>query len=454
MTDTAALVKRAGELADADQLDEALNLCNQVLYLEPDNFKALFCAGSVLMKAGKHVHAVQLLKRVCELKPNDCRGWGQLGLCYGEFHRYDESIALTEKALGLKREAKTLSDAAYAHINGGNWDRGAELARQALALDPELSDAKLHLTNYALATQDWRTGWAGYRQTMRTKYRKEWSYGDTQEWQGEPDAVVMVTGEQGLGDEIMAASVVPDAVKACRTFILDCDERLEGIFRRSFPTAIVTGSRRSATVRLPVMPTHHKTLFGLCELFRNSNADFPRKPYLVARDDYRAMFRALCEEWGKGRPVIGLAWSGGLPRTGQDVRKVGPAAFAPLIRRGDAVYVSLEYRDDAADVAEFERSTGLSIKRLPWVAQGRDMDVLAAFLANLDEVIGIHTSALHLSSALGVPTTVITHRGSGWRYAPEQMLWYPPSTVMHKKQPGESWRDCVARLVELRKIAA
>ena len=120
MTDTAALVKRAGELADADQLDEALNLCNQVLYLEPDNFKALVCAGSVLMKAGKHVHAIQLLKRVCELKPNDCRGWGQLGLCYGEFHRYDESIALAEKALGLRREAKTLSDAAYAHINAGN----------------------------------------------------------------------------------------------------------------------------------------------------------------------------------------------------------------------------------------------------------------------------------------------------------------------------------------------
>lgn len=454
MTDTAALVKRAGELADADQLDEALNLCNQVLYWEPDNFKALFCAGSVLMKAGKHVHAVQLLKRVCELKPNDCRGWGQLGLCYGEFHRYDESIALTEKALSLRREAKTLSDAAYAHINAGNWDKGAALARQALTLAPELSDAKLHLTNYALATQDWRPGWAGYRQTMGTKYRKEWKYGDTQEWQGEPDAVVMVTGEQGLGDEIMAASVVPDAAKAAKAFILDCDERLESLFRRSFPGAIVVGARRQATVSLPVMPTHHKTLFGLCELFRNSNAEFPRKPYLTARDDYRAMFRGLFEEWGRGRPVVGLAWSGGLPRTGQDVRKVGPAAFAPLIRRGDAVYVSLEYRDDFADVLGLNRATGLDIRRLPWVTQGRDMDLLAAMLVNLDEVIGIHTSALHLSSALGVPTTVITHRGSGWRYAPEQMLWYPPTTVMHKKQAGESWRDCVARLVEARKLAA
>lgn len=454
MTDTAALVKRAGELADADQLDEALNLCNQVLYLEPDNFKALFCAGSVLMKAGKHVHAVQLLKRVCELKPNDHRGWGQLGLCYGEFHRYDESISFTERALGLRREAKTLSDAAYAHINAGNWDQGANLAREALRLDPSLTDAALHLTNYALATKDWRAGWTGYRQTMRTKFRKEWSYGDSVEWQGEPDAVVMVTGEQGLGDEVMAASVVPDAIRGCRKFVLDCDERLEALFRRSFPDAIVTGTRRSQTVTLPVKPTHHKTLFGLGELFRNADADFPRAPYLVPNPDYVAMFKALFRKMGGGKPVIGLAWSGGLPRTGQDLRKVGPAAFAPLIRRGDAVYVSLEYRDDFVDVLGLGRATGLEIRRLPWVTQGKDMDLLAGMIAALDEVIGIHTTALHLSSAMGVPTTVITHRGSGWRYAPDELLWYPPTTVMHRKGVGESWRDCVARLVERRKVAA
>lgn len=449
MSETAELVKRAGELADADNLDEALNLCNQVLYLEPDNYKALFCAGSVLMKAGKHVHAIQLLKRVCELKPNDCRGWGQLGLCYGEFHRYDESIRHTERALTIKCEAKTLSDAAYARINAGDWEAGAKLARDALRLDPELKDAKLHLTNYALATEDWRAGWPGFRLTQGSKFRKEWQYGNTQEWLGEPDAVVMVTGEQGLGDEIMAASVVPEAQKACSRFILDCDARLAPLFQRSFPNVIVTGTRREKTVRLPVMPTHHKTLFGLCELFRLDDASFPRKPFLVANPDYRRMFRAMFDGWGKR--VIGLAWSGGLLRTGLDQRKVGLAGFLPLVRRGEAEFVSLEYKDDAEEVRAFEAQHGVKVRRLPWVAQSPDMDLLAAMIAECDEVIGIHTAALHLSSALGVPTTIITHRGSGWRYAPAAMAWYPQTTTLHKKRIGESWRDCVARLVEARK---
>jgi hypothetical protein len=438
-------VKLAGEYADADQLDEALTLCNQILYDEPDNFKALFVAGSVLMKAGKHVQAIQLLKRVCELRPADHRGWGQVALCYGEFHKYDESIRYAEKALSLKRESKTLSDCAYAYVNAGEWEKGSKAALDALKLDPENKDSQLHITNYALATRDWRNGWIGFRLTQRTKFRKEWEYGNTKEWQGESDAVVMVTGEQGLGDEIMAATVIPDAAKRCKRFIFDCDERLAPLFQRSFPNVIVTGTRRSKTVKLPVLPTHHKTLFGLCEIFRNVDEEFPRVATLTPNPDYVRMFKAMFSG-----PVIGIAWSGGLPRTGLEVRKVGLNAMLPLVRRG-GTFVSLEYRDDAEEVEAFAAQHGMKVVRLPWVTQGKDMDLLAGLLAACDEVIGIHTSALHMAAALGVPTTFITHRGSGWRYAGDDLPWYPPSTKLHRKRLGESWRDCVARLAEGRK---
>jgi hypothetical protein len=159
------------------------------------------------------------------------------------------------------------------------------------------------------------------------------------------------------------------------------------------------------------------------------------------------MFRELFA----GQRTIGLAWSGGLPRTGVEPRTAGLNAFLPLIKRGGAEFVSLQYKDDGAEVAEFARAHGVRIRRVPWAAQGPDMDLLAGMLGALDEVIGVHTSALHLSSAIGVPTTVLTHRGSGWRYAPNDLLWYPQTTRMHKKRSGESWRDCVNRLVEARK---
>jgi ADP-heptose:LPS heptosyltransferase len=83
--------------------------------------------------------------------------------------------------------------------------------------------------------------------------------------------------------------------------------------------------------------------------------------------------------------------------------------------------------------------------------ENQDVDLLGGLLAACSEVVGVHTSALHIAAAMGVPTTFLTHRGSGWRYGPPQLLWYPETATMWRKKAGESWRDCVARLVETRK---
>jgi ADP-heptose:LPS heptosyltransferase len=256
----------------------------------------------------------------------------------------------------------------------------------------------------------------------------------------------MVTGEQGLGDEIMAASVIPDAAKACKQFIFDCDAKLAALFRRSFPGVLVTPTRRDREITLPVMPTHHKALFGLGELFRQKDEDFPRKPFLIPNQEYVGMFRELFQ----GQPVIGLAWSGGLPRTGKEPRAAGLNAFLPLLKRGGAEFVSLQYTDDHPEIREMWEKHGIRIRSLPWVTHGPDMDLLAGLIAACSEVVGVHTTSLHLASALGVPTTTLVHRGSGWRYSLPELLWYPPTTKMWRKKTGESWRDCVERLAQSR----
>ena len=443
------LVKLAGELADADKLDEAMEVCNRVILDEPDNPGALYVIGCILLKAARQVQAIQVAKRITHLCPNDFRGWSLLALCWGELHRYDESLRCAEKAVKCKRTDKTLSDLAYAHTNAGNWDVADKLITEALVEttvnpSPLVNEAKTNCRvshGYVkLAQGKWKEGFEGFRATLRSKWRKEWTYGDSKEWFGEPDAIVMVTGEQGLGDEIMAASMVPDASKACKQFILDCDAKLATIFRRSFPNILVTPTRREQNVVLPVAPTHHKSMFGLGELFRHKDEDFPRKPYLIPDPENVRMFR----ERFRGKRVIGLAWSGGLPRTGKEPRAAGLNAFLPLLKQGGD-FLSLQYTEDAEEIAALEEH-GIKVMSLPWVTRGQDMDLLAALLAACDEVVGVHTTALHLASAMGVPTTTLVHRGSGWRYSGDDLIWYPETTKLWRKKSGESWRDCIERL--------
>jgi tetratricopeptide (TPR) repeat protein len=454
------LVAKAGEYADGDKPDEAVEICSNVLLDHPDHPGALFCLGSVLLNAGRYAMATQIAKRITAVCPRDQRGWGMLSHIYGERSKYEESIKHAEKALQCVRADYTLADMAYVHVNAGNYVEGRQYALKALECEPSIlrkqaeTTANVNLAYANLALGNWEDGFKGYRHTMRTKWRKERVYdganGDTKEWMGEADATVIVTGEQGLGDEIMAASVVPDTANACKRFILDCDHRLAALFSRSFPGVHVVPGRRSDQLVLPQsvgLPTHHKTLFGLSEIFRKKDSDFPREAFLIPNQAYVDMFREL---FG-GQKVIGLAWSGGLPRTGMEHRMAGLNAFLPLVRRGEAEFVSLQYKDDAEEVRQFEAQHGMRVRRLPWVTQGPDMDLLAALIASLSEVVSVGTAAAHFSSALGVPTTILVQKGLGWAFARPELLWYPKSTQLWRKQSGESWRDCVSRLVEGRK---
>jgi tetratricopeptide (TPR) repeat protein len=444
------LLKHAGDLADAGKLDEAMEICNAVILDEPDNPGALYVIGCTLLAAARQVQAIQIAKRITHLCPKDFRGWSLLALCWGELCRYDDSIRNAEKALKCRRMDKTLADLAYAHTNSGNWDLADKYCEEALVeayknpsplANEAIRNCAVSHGYIKLAQKKWREGFDGFRHTLRTKWRKEWAYGDSKEWNGETDAVVMVTGEQGLGDEIMAASMIPDAAKACSTFIFDCDARLAPLFKRSFPHVWVTPTRRERDVVLPVVPTHHKSLFGLGELFRQDDDQFHRKPYLIPNPEDVEMFKA---RW-RGKKVTGLAWSGGLPRTGKEPRAAGLKSFLPLMKKGGE-FLSLQYTDDTAEVEALERDHGIKVHRLPWVTQGQDMDLLASLIASLDSVVGVHTTSLHLASAMGVPTTTLVHRGSGWRYAPDELLWYPETTKMHRKKTGQSWRECIEAL--------
>lgn len=450
MTQIEVWLKEAADLADADKLDEAAEIAGRILTLDPNNYKALFCIGSVMLKAGRNMQAQQFLRRVCELMPRDHRGWGQLSISCSEMHRYDEAIEYAERALSIKRESRTLADASFAHVTANNWDRGREYAIQSLKIEPGFKDAVFHLANADLAQKRWVEGWEGFKVSEGGKWRKKYTYGDTLEWNGERDAIVMVTGEQGVGDEIMAASCVPSAIASCRKFIFDSDSRLATLFQRSFPAAIVVPTRGAKTVALPLAPTHHKSLFGLLSLFRKQDSDFPREAYLHADPGLRRMFRTYFETLGKR--VVGLAWSGGYPRTGLVERSAGVQAFLPLLKaEPDAVYMSLQYKDDAAEISVFERETGCKIHRMPFIAQGQDIDVLAALIAELDEVIGVATTSLHISSALGVKTTWLCNRGLNWVFAQHDLPWYGSNARLWKKDRAETWVQCIASLAKERR---
>jgi hypothetical protein len=122
-----------------------------------------------------------------------------------------------------------------------------DLANRALAEDPDLVDARVNRGMAYLALRRWREGFRDYQANIgKDKNRREMKYGSEPRWDGKKGLNVVCYGEQGIGDELSFASCIPDLIADCKSVTLEVDKRLAPLFRRSFPTAEVFGTRYKA----------------------------------------------------------------------------------------------------------------------------------------------------------------------------------------------------------------
>jgi ADP-heptose:LPS heptosyltransferase len=174
-------------------------------------------------------------------------------------------------------------------------------------------------------------------------------------------------------------------------------------------------------------------------MFRNAPEDFPGTPYLKADPDRVAMWEGL---WAKQRkPIIGIAWTGGVPWTAARYRQMTLDELLPVFRSMDAVWVSLQYKDASKEIAEFKaRHPEIDIRQYPWGTLTKDYDDTAALVESLDCVVSMQTAVIHLAGGLGVPCLCLVNTCGQWRYGvdSDDMPWYR-SVKLYRQSKSREW---------------
>ena len=440
--------EQAKELAEAGDVEGAWKIVNRFLQDDPNDYRALVTASFLMRRIGHLPEAYWFAKGSTQIRPQDAATWINLGHAASEMWLVDESEKCYRTALrcpNIKSEKlrdNTLLNLSALYIDNGRYADALPNAMQVLESDPSSESAKANVGFCQLATRKWAQGWKNYRSTMGSEWRPKSNYKGEPDWDGEPGKTVVIYGEQGIGDEISFASMIPDAVKHCRKVILDCDPRLAGLFKRSFPAATVYGTRtakpgtkwdkadREFDASLPIGQ--------IGEYFRTSADDFPGTPYLVPCPDRLRQWKSLFAS--KGKPVIGIAWRGGIPKTNARNRQLMLDDLLPIFKQVDAHYVSLQYKDATKEIAEFgERHPEVDIAQYRWGTLTSDYDDTAAMIAAMDYVVCIQTAVAHTAGALGTPVTVLVPVASQWRYgtAHDSIPWYNCLRVIRQKKHGE-----------------
>jgi tetratricopeptide (TPR) repeat protein len=435
------------ELAEGPdtQLKKAWGICLELLTEDPLDPRAMINACFVGQRLGLLGPAYHLGRSATQLHPNEPNAWINFGYAAAQLWRMKEAESHYQQALKVAKSVKTqlfvLLNLGAMYVDLGMYERGEAVTKEILKIEPTHSKALSNLGICKLARRDW-SGWKEYHNLIGTPYRVKVNYKDEPEWDGSVDKTVVLYAEQGIGDEILFASMIPDAAKHCRKVIFDCDGRLEGLFRRSFQNIKVYGTRVrqekwakedwAFDASLPVGQ--------LGEYFRPTTESFPVRAYLKACPIRQKQWMGL-----HGKPTIGIAWSGGVSRTGSKVRKAPLDDWLPLFKAVNAKYVCLQYKDAQDEIDAFRKlHPFVDLVQYPWATLTNDYDDTAALVSTLDCVVGVPTSVIHLAGALGVKTFAMKAESSCWKYA-SGLLFHPADLIEHKG----TWEQTIQSAVPL-----
>ena len=443
-------------LKAGDDLGGAIECYRSAVACEPALADAHCRLGYALYKAGCYGEARPCFDAALALYPDMVEAQHNLGLLLLETGHAAQALQRFERALAINPDlVESRACVAHALRDLGRLDEALVQYDAVLARHPEFADAVVN-RSYALLMQEaYAAGWAAYERRFASGAIEPRGF-PYMPWQGDGLAGkrVLVYAEQGLGDEIMFASCMPDLLQTGAQCVIECNTRLAAIFRRSFPQAHVHGAAKNDdkawVEKLP--PIDFQIAIGtLPYYFRRARADFPTRPGYLAADEQRSRFwrKALAA----GSSVrVGIAWRGGTPRSRQFTRSTALPQWLPMLRLPGVAFHALQYGDVARELAEL-RDQGVTVAQLGDAVH--DLDELAAIISSLDLVVSIDNTVAHLAGALGKTVWTLLPSSPEWRYQRRgaAMPWYP-SMRLFRCAAGEGWEPVIHRVtMELAGIA-
>jgi Flp pilus assembly protein TadD len=453
-------------------VDRAEEIVRAALAEAPDDPNLLYAAGNCALVRHDDERALELYGRCIARAPSFLPPLLNMGFVHRRHQRLDEARRILRVALRLEpRNAAVWLNLTSTYVNEGDPQAGEAVAREALTLCPASPDIRWNLALLLLEQGRWEEGWEEYRQRFDTPAVKAPRYGPAATYPPRlrrladisAGQTVVCHGEQGLGDEIlfagMLAEFAADVGRRGGRLVLDCHPRLRGLYAGNFcsadgqvsllPMGDAAGGIAAARAAF-AGPIDWATPIGdLGGFFRNAAADFPdRRGYLVVAPQRVVEIREMLARHARGRPLVGLAWTGGLEHTHAVYRRIPLDDWLPVLRQ-EACFVSLEYRDREAEIAACRERHGIEIVSLPEITQARNYLETFHLVAALDLVITVPTSVLHVAGALGRPCWIVMHARAAWREcSPDASVpWYPGTHARFVRALADpSWGTVIDRV--------
>jgi tetratricopeptide (TPR) repeat protein len=421
---------------------EAVNWLERATELQPDSARTFSGLGCAWRGLGDETKAQKSFARAAELEPQNADHFYNLGIAWHNLAELERAVADFQKAVARNpRDHASWNNLGKIFKQLNRLGESLAAYHRALEISPDYELAR-HGRAISLLT-------AGQLDQGFREYESRWSKIQPREfaqprWRGEAIAgkTVFIHAEQGFGDAIHFARFLPLVRERAARVILECRPELKSLFHFSAIADEIVAYGE------PIPPFDVFTsIVSVPGLLGINEKNIPgRVPYLKAPAADSLPTAKI------GNLKIGFVWAGSRTHSDDASRSVSLEIFAPILHMPGTTFFSLQIpvpERDQALLKSLANAVDLS-------AHLKDFLATAGLVAQLDLIIAVDTSIVHLAGALAKPVWTLLQFDADWRWFLDRSdtPWYPTMQLFRQIQKGQ-WAPVIERVVrELKQFRA
>jgi hypothetical protein len=422
MISSVALMNTSQDLAAAQILEKQLKHTPQEIGL-------MFNLHSAYASLGENTKALEMAMSAVALAPTNADAFNNLGASFHSVNRRKDAALAFQTALDLNPDHAT---ARLNLVNTGDLDDESLIAEteyviknsktkiQERVLVGAIHNAAFSYFRTGKLKQAWEALEKGFNPLIDSnRGRRPQRTFSKPRWTGEPlnGKRLMVWREQGLGDEIMFASMLPELLNMDAKVVVECEPRLVNLFKQSFPKFEVRSEAYHEV--FPFLNVHDDFDFqipigSLGGIYRNSIEDFNRSgPYMKVDSSLQQKYQLRLGDQAGEKIKVGLCWRSGVVSPTRGASYTMLQDWSELFKSPNVCLVNLQYGQCEDELLVIEKEFGIEILRWEDTNLQNNLDALAALISQLDVVCSVGTAVAQVSGAVGIPTLLCAN-GYGW----------------------------------------
>ncbi|MBU6177714.1 MAG: tetratricopeptide repeat protein [Bacteroidetes bacterium] len=386
------------------ELEEALTYYEQAKQINPNSYELFYNIGKLFFNKKEYQKAIIEFEKSIYINPNFNEAWHNKGAAHKELNQYEDALKSFDRAISLNpKDYDSICNKSVILLVNGNFSEG------------------------------WKTYSYRWKQIPQEKYRhreiKELT--DLNEIKGKS---ILAWWEQGFGDTIQFSRYIDELIKITPNVTFEVQKELLPLLKNQFNCNVVTNvvNKERFDYQVP--------LLNLPYLFETTIDKIPRKNRYINADPIKT------EQWksvlnlSTDKKNIGISISGNPNHPNDERRSISIKFISSLMEISNLYLIQKNINEKDRKIIHTTKLTDLSKKI-------SDFSDTAAIIENMDLIISVDTSLIHLAGSMGKKSYLILPYVPEWRWLLHRnhTPWYP-SIEIYRQKIESNWEDVIAEI--------